>query len=279
MLSVVINFNENQSAKTLGLIWCPSSDNLMYSINPNSREQIITKRMMLSDIAHLFDPLGLLSPCLIIAKVMLQRLWLEKLSWDDPLPSSLQSAWSEFRSQLSALNSIRIHRKVLCCHPKIVELHGFSDASEETYYGGCLYVRSTDPEGEIFVHLLCSKTKVAPLKTITLPRLELSGALILSRLARVATSALSNVNFSRIVLWSDSTIVLGWIKKAPKTLKPFVSNRVAEIQTLTLTAEWRHVTSADNPADLLSRGVKPKNIRDTKLWWYGPNWLSKPRKC
>ncbi|KAK9679934.1 Pao retrotransposon peptidase [Popillia japonica] len=124
------------------------------------------------------------------------------------------------------LNHLKINRLVLCENAERIELHGFSDASEKAY-GGCIYLKSIGRDGTAHVHLLCSKSKVAPLKTVTVPRLELSG-----------------------------------LKITPNRLKTFVSNRVAEVQELSAQFTWRHVPSAENPADCLSRGLMPGCIKD-----------------
>lgn len=271
--SKVVKFGENENAKTLGLSWCPASDHLMYCINAQS-EKRISKRTILSSISQVFDPLGLLSPCIIMAKMLLQKVWLEKISWDEGLPLHLHTSWCRFQSELKLLNSLKINRHVICSNPKRIQLIGFSDASESAY-GGCIFLRSIAENGHIFVNLLCAKTKVAPLKTITMPRLELCGALILARLANKVTTSLK-LNIHERIFWTDSTIVLGWLKTEPNKLKTFVSNRVSEIQDLTASDAWRHVPTESNPADLLSRGVRPSEIENLKLWWHGPKWLSKP---
>jgi len=109
--------------------------------------------------------------------------------------------------------------------------------------------------------LVCSKSRVAPLKRLSLPKLELCAALLLSQLCQAVLKAL-NKTFGRIILWSDSTITLHWIRTHPYRLKTFVANRVASIQELTSAFEWRHVPSQDNPADLISRGILPAELGD-----------------
>lgn len=274
--ATILKFGENENTKTLGLTWCPVKDNLMYSISDVRKEKKITKRIILSTIAQIFDPLGLLGPCTVNAKIIMQQLWLEKLTWDESLPAHIHAAWSQFRDELPLLNHLKINRLVLCQNAKRIELHGFSDASEKAY-GGCVYLRSIGEDGNAHVHLLCSKSKVAPLKTVTVPRLELSGALILARLAKKVASAL-RVTLTECTLWCDSTIVLAWLKISPNRLKPFVSNRVAEIQELTAQHTWRHVPSVENPADLLSRGLMPGCIDNANLWWNGPEFLKEEER-
>ncbi|XP_072395171.1 uncharacterized protein [Diabrotica undecimpunctata] len=161
----------------------------MYHINkPTSN--LVTKRSILSLIAQIYDPLGLLATCVIKGKILIQKLWLEQLDWDQSVPISIYTEWSSFRRQLSFLNELKIVRNFKCREAIRLELHGFSDSSEQTY-GACINVRSANSFGVVCVNLLCAKGKVAPLKKISLPRLELCGALILSRLASKAIDSLT----------------------------------------------------------------------------------------
>ncbi|XP_076483010.1 uncharacterized protein LOC117161893 [Bombus vancouverensis nearcticus] len=156
------------------------------------------------------------------------------------------------------------------------ELHGFCDASERAF-GACVYLRIITPDGHVWTRLLTAKSKVAPLKSQTIPRLELSGALLLASLATTVLQALPS-NISRTVYWTDSTIVLHWINTSPHTLKTFVANRVTEIQQKTHTSDWRHIPTADNPADLISRGQSPEDFLRPAIWQHGPEWLQQPER-
>ncbi|KAJ8948281.1 hypothetical protein NQ318_020766, partial [Aromia moschata] len=166
----IINFGENKNAK----IWSPVYDTLKYKIT-NASETRISKRSILSHIAQIFNPLGLLAPCVVLAKISMQRLWLEKTTWDETIPPHIYACRRDFRRELPVLNELMIDRRVTCDEPIRVEMHGFSDASENAY-GGCIYVRSLDKDRNIFCFLLCAKSKISPLKSVTLPRLELMGA-------------------------------------------------------------------------------------------------------
>lgn len=267
----IVNFSEHENAKTLGITWNPIRDKLKFNISENPVGSKISKRAILSSVAQIFDPLGLVSPSVILAKLLLQKLWLTKVDWDETVCPEIYTFWRDYRLELPMLNELSIDRCVISYNPIRIELHGFSDASERAY-GACIYVRSIDKDGSIISKLLCAKSKVAPLKTITLPRLELSAALILAKLAEKVKSSL-RLSVDHCYFWTDSSVVLGWLVTEPNKLKTFVSNRVAEIQKLTESDTWRHVPSDKNPADLVSRGVKPSLLKQNVLWWHGPSYL------
>ncbi|XP_056643939.1 uncharacterized protein LOC130449895 [Diorhabda sublineata] len=202
---------------------------------------------------------------------MLQQLWKENLSWDSPVSHELQVKWNNFIQELPSLNYLKIQRHVICDNSTQIELHAFSDASAVAY-GAAVYFRSKNCYGETFCHLLISKAKVAPIKSLTIPRLELCAAHLLAKLVNKVTTSL-RLDFNSVTLWSDSTIVLGWIKTPVHLLKPFVRNRIAEIQELTDISSWRYVPSLENPADILSRGSYPSSLNNSNIWWQGPYWL------
>lgn len=269
----ILNIPSNKiSSKTLGLHWICDEDILSFSINIEHRSKI-TKRHILSVISQIFDPLGLVSPCIVEAKIVMQRLWVEKCSWDEEVSHDIKNMWLSFVNTMSFLNHLKVPRWVLAVDSIKHELHIFSDASERAY-GACLYVRSVDSSGSIQVHLLTSKTKIVPIKPTTTPRLELCGALIAARLCNKVLSSLT-IPISTCKFWCDSTIVLGWLNTLPAHLKSFVRNRVNEIQESTERYTWSYVPSKDNPADLASRGLKADLISSSSLWWSGPSFLTK----
>lgn len=216
----------------------------------------------------------LLGPCTIIPKIIIQDIWKEKLAWDDLVPTVIAKRWHNFQETLPILNSI-LARYAVIPMPVNVTLHGYADASE-TAYGAAIFIVSKYSDHRIHSNLLCAKARVAPVKRLTLPRLELCAAMILARsMAEMGRSMKVRVNEVR--LRTDSTIVLGWIGIAPHLLKTFVANRVWEVQDLTRVQAWGHVRSEDNPADVISRGMSPETLKEHMLWWNGPNWLCKPQ--
>ncbi|XP_037942526.1 uncharacterized protein LOC119675399 [Teleopsis dalmanni] len=247
--------DNNESIKTLGLFWLPKAD--LFGIKVKM-EGIITKRVVSSDLARLFDPLGLLAPL--------------KLSWDEPLPTDLRITWSTFRKNLSTLENLQVPRHIFRGEvPSSTQLHIFADASEKAF-GAAAYVRAILKDGRIIVRLLCAKSRVAPLKKQTLPRLELSAAVLAAELSVRVKSDLQEKD-QPVFLWTDSEIVLSWINSQSSSFQTFVANRVARIQTLTLSEQWRHVRSKDNPADVLSIGLPARALSICVLWFQGPFFL------
>jgi len=229
------------------------------------------KRKVLATTASIFDPLGLLSPAVIAFKIFLQKLWQDKLQWDELLPAHLQQEWIHLLQTIPKLSQLKISRKVICSNGVNIQLHGFCDSSERAY-GDCLYMRSTDSNKKISCELLCSTSEVPPLKQLTIPRLELCAATLLSKLYKKATGAL-NITINKYYLWTDSSIVLTWIQSLPNKWNIFVGKRVALIQEETESASRRHVPFESNPADLISRGCEPSTLSIFTLWWKGPQWL------
>lgn len=265
-----VDLSTNEMSKTLGLNWQCSADKLSFSINFDFQEKV-SKRHVLSVIAQVFDPLGLVTPCIVEAKIIMQQLWVNQCSWDEDLPQHIKTLWLKFAETLPLLNNISIPRWITCDSPCLVELHVFSDASEKAY-GACVYVRSTTPTGLVVVRLLASKSKVAPIKPTTMPRLELCAALLGARLCAKISSSLT-LHIDECVFWCDSMIVLGWLASSPTQLKPFVRHRVCEIQEGYSNNSWRYVPSKENPADLVSRGLSAELIGESSLWWTGPTFL------
>nr|XP_029712557.1 uncharacterized protein LOC109410910 [Aedes albopictus] len=268
-------FEDEKTTRTLGLTWQPRNDVFLTKVHEiQFHTGQPTKRTVYSDIAKLYDPLGLLGPLIFAAKVKLQKLWHLEVDWDEALSTEETESWECFRNQIVQMGEISIPRCVLPYNsPNSIELHGFCDASD-LGYGACAYIRSVDSNNDCSVLLLTSKSRIAPLKNakLTTARLELCGALVLARLISNITQNLS-ITFSRITLWSDSTTALAWIRTDPSRLKTFVCNRVIDIQNLTHDMEWRYVNTLDNPADVLSRGLLPSEVKDCEQWWTGPPFL------
>ena len=268
---------------TLGISWKSTTDSFIYTARNVDCNTVYTKRNILSQVAKIFDPLGLLGPIVLCAKLFMQECWRLKdekgksTSWDSPVTSKLNSRWCAFLHQLKDMTDIVIPRHLLIDKSREIQLHGFCDASLKGY-GACIYLRSINSAETILVRLICSKSRVAPVKSteapsdVTIPRLELCATHLLARLYNETIAALP-LKIDRKIFWSDSTIVLQRLKKSPQSLPTFEANRVREIQTLEREIEWRHVRSQDNPADSLSRGQYPIEFSHNNMWFSGPKWL------
>ena len=267
----------NHTIKTLGVVWNPSHDDFSFKIQQLDQQlddTQMTKRKVLSDIAKIFDPLGWLSPVTLKLKHIMQNIWQTNVGWDDKLPSDIFKSYTEWRSKLHALRKIKLQRFVLRSkQADIVFLHLFCDASE-IGYAACIFIVAQDELGGRSSTLLTAKAKIAPLKTQSIPRLELCAALLGCQLVNSVLESLNkmNVKIQAQYAWTDSTIVLNWLSSEPSVWATFVANRVAKIQE-NKNLIWNHVQTHENPADPASRGVDPSKLENLTIWWVGPDWL------
>lgn len=261
--------------KILGLQWDPSLDCFSYIINPVDHN--CTKRSMLSDLARIYDPIGYLSPVIFAAKNLIKHLWTLGLDWDEQPPEDVIQFWTKFKVELPLLSSVKIKRRLGFDSYKDCQIHGFCDASMKGY-AACVYARfSLGENHETF--LIIGKSKVAPLKVVSLPRLELCAAVLLADLISFVVKTYEDrLNFTKVYAWSDSMVALSWIHSSPHRWKTFVSNRVARIQEKVSPSLWYHVPGEENPADCASRGLLPADFMNHSMWWVGPPWLNQNQK-
>ena len=259
-------------SKALGILWDVNSDQFYFDVNMKVPD-VVTKRGILSTVASTFDPLGLMSPMLIVGKVIFQDVTRLKLSWDEEVPPDIQSKWRLWLASLNDLLEIKVPRcvKPMSFNDAYLELHHFGDASLRAF-GCCSYLRCVNKSGEISVSLLVSKSKVAPLKVISIPRLELQAAVLCAQIDVKLREELHGLDIAASYFWSDSQIVLHYIKNETRRFKVFVANRVGIIRSLTDCTKWNHVPGNDNPADMITRGQTPKQL-DKRKWFHGPNFL------
>ena len=255
----------NNPVKVLGMLWNTQTD----SIHPSpctgtGNSPALTKREVLRWSLAIFDPLGLITPVTISAKLFLQQLWQEHIGWDirrslcqmDGIADNIRGATTlsfprQYAASLSTTQSMHTY------------LHMFADASVKAY-GAVAYIQ----QSQNLPSLDMSKSRAAPLKQLTLPRLELKAAVLAAKLSSLVKAAL-NLECA-VQLWSDSKIVLYWIA-SHKPLQPFVNHRVEEIRVI--STNWKYCPSADNPADLLTRGITAEQLRLSHLWVHGSTWL------
>ncbi|XP_070138797.1 uncharacterized protein [Drosophila bipectinata] len=278
----IFEMDNKDSIKTLGLYWQPNPDvygfKIHFSINPT-----LSKRALLSTVARLFDPLGFLAPLIVMSKILLKDVWsfrmqqtdgtYRALDWDDMLPESLAARWQRYLEHLPEVQHIRIPRWFGCDFSNVIslQLHMFSDGSSLAY-AACAYLRVLDTAGMIHTHLVAARTRVTPTKPLIIPRVELSGAVLATKLATWIQQQL-HVPQMRVTVyyWSDAMIVLHWIYGDPCRWKTFVANRIGSIQEVSSASQWGHVSTQDNPADCATRGLTPLQLAQDKLWWSGPD--------
>ncbi|GFV39418.1 integrase catalytic domain-containing protein [Trichonephila clavipes] len=247
-----LNMNDfvNHPHRVLGLLWHPQKDYL--SLRLTSLLDFLQKRKNTKRFLNMA----------------------EKTDWDEELLPDIREKFEQWCSEASFLCELQIPRYALQCDsvncPEC-EIHTFSDASIKAY-GAVSYVRLRTFD-KISVHLLASKSRVAPLKVLTLPRLELMGALLAARLAKEISRVLNEKISTTNYFWTDSTIALSWIQGPSNRWKVFVSNRVKEIRSLTHKDSWRHCAGKDNPSDLLTRGISADSLINCEKWWKGPSFL------
>ncbi|KFM62154.1 hypothetical protein X975_06179, partial [Stegodyphus mimosarum] len=267
----------NPPLKVLGVAWDNQNDSIYFDVKnliTFLSKQVNTKRFVLQAIGRIFDPVGLLSPFVLRIKIILQQIWVLALDWDDELPENLCSVWKKWCKEVSSLDEIGIPRYYFSAignsDVERIELHCFSDASKKAY-GTVAYLRIISSNEQIFTVFVASKTRVAPLKPLTLPRLELMGALLSAKLGTSIVKVLK-LQLS-CFFWTDSKVTLFWIKDCAKKFKLFVKNRIQEIQNLTSPENWHYCPGKSNPADLASRGAKLHELKNNPIWFQGPEWL------
>ncbi|XP_043466289.1 uncharacterized protein LOC122501089 [Leptopilina heterotoma] len=256
----------------LGISWDPISDEFRFKPLDITRTDTPTKRSILATVARLFDPVGWLAPIIIVAKVLMQDLWRNQLDWDDHLPATLTQRWLAFIDHLPLLSMIRCPRWIGTQPDDLIELHGFGDASAIAY-AAVVFLRIRKSNGTFLSRIVASKTRVAPVKTISIPRLELCAAvLVIELLTRVITEL--RLSDSSIYAWSDSQIVLHWLRSSDPSRWPvYIANRVSKIQRSLPSVLWHYIPTKENPADIATRGTDPGTLSAMRLWWHGPSCL------
>jgi hypothetical protein len=258
--------------RALGATWDVEADEFSYQTAVKERPN--TRRGMLSTVCSVFDPLGFICPFVVRAKRMVQEACRMKLGWDDDLPHDLNTMWLKWLDDLPLLSEVRISR---CEKPKEFgnvqtwELHHFSDASREAY-GAVSYLRGIDEYGKISSCLVMAKSRLAPLKQLTIPRLELLAATTSVRLDNMLRKEL-RIDIHRSYFWTDSTIVLYYVRNEDKVFQTFVANRVSEIREHSVPDQWRHIDGTLNPGDDVSRGLTADDLVNNTRWFYGPEFL------
>ena len=262
--------------RVLGIQWCVENDAFQFRIV--IQDKPLTRRGILSTLCSIYDPLGFIAPVILTGKQILQELTKDKVDWDEPVPEPMKARWEKWKVTLPSLESLHIQR---CYKPndfgnvKSVELHHFSDASSYGY-GQCSYIRLVNHEDQVHCALVLGKARVCPLKSITIPRLELTAALLSVKISSTLNQELEvDISQANQYFWTDSCIVLGYINNDSRRFHVFVANRVQQIRDQTSPSQWRPVKSKENPADHASRGLYALQLA-TSSWIRGPQFLWQP---
>ncbi|XP_055543353.1 uncharacterized protein LOC129728904 [Wyeomyia smithii] len=272
----------SQSERVLGILWATDTDefkfpttmrsDIMMMIENNTKP---TKRQILRCVMTLFDPLGLLAPYIVLGKMLVQETWCARIGWDECVTDDIFEHWKTWVATLKHIDTVRIPR----CYFRNtnsfekVQLHTFTDASQLAYCS-VSYLRVVNLEGNVEVALVMAKSRVAPLKPVTIPRLELQACTQGARLNQFVKDGHS-LKISKHFLWTDSSTALSWINSDPRRFRPYVSFRVAEILELTDRNEWRWVPSKQNPADEATKWGSGPYFKANSIWYSGPEFLYK----
>ena len=262
----------------LGLKWNIEEDKFVWEVSEKMLQRVsqepVTRRGIVSAVYSLFDPLGFIAPYAMKAKLLLQTLSRKRLGWDDTLEETDKEQWKRWLDDLPKLHQIQVDR---CFKPKgfgeikEVELHLFSDASRQGY-AAVAYLRLKDVANQVHCAFVMGKARLAPIREISIPRLELTAAVISVRLSKIIREEL-DMTIDRVCYWSDSTSVLKCINNESKRFHTFESNRLTVIRNGSKPSEWRYVNRDDNPADDGSKGLKIDTMLRNDRWLKGPKFL------
>ena len=258
--------------RSLGTYWCIESDTLGFRIE--LKDKPLSRRGTLSSISSVYDSLGIVSPVILTGEQILQDLCHQKVDWDDPLPDEIIARWERWRTELPLLEKVKLNRCVKqpgFGSPVQAEVHSFSDASES---GICQvsYLRTVNSEGEVHVSFLIANSPVAPIKPISIPRMELTAAVVSVIVTKMLQSELDYENL-RSVYYTDSEVVIGYLSNEARRFHVYVGNRVQHIRDRSDPEQWHHVPGKDNPADEASRSLTASQLLNKKRWLSGPDFL------
>ena len=254
------------STKTLGTVWMTEEDTFTLLSNNVHEDFNSTKRNFLK-ISTLFDSLGLLAPFTIRSKPLMQETWSAGTDWHEKVPRAIEQNMKKWFQELQILNYIKVDRCVRENEKHIetnISIHSYSDASEVAY-GAAVYLIVEYQNGGASSKIVVAKTNVAPLATVSIPRLELMAAILSLHLANTVAEV-DKIDKWNVNYWTDSMNVLWWVRNHSRNFKPFVANRISEIQRLSAPGKWNHVRTKENPADLLSRGMSVEDLALSDLW-------------
>ena len=226
--------------------------------------ETITQRVILSQVSSVFDPIGLIAPYTVSARLLLKEIWrLKRQQWDDELPEDISQSFFQWKEGLPVLSELAIPRGYFPSSVDSVELHVFGDSSQELFCAVAFRRGKLSRSQTTVVSFVLGKARVAPMKPLSIPKLELQASHLAARMKDEICKALE-ISIDRTFLWTDSTTVI--------QQSTFVANRVSEVLELTTVDQWNHVGTADNPADVETRGL-PAEALVNSCWLRGPSFL------
>lgn len=237
-----------------------------------------TRRAILSVVSSMYDPLGFVVPIILPAKSLLQSLCKQKYGWDEEIPNADAVVWEGCLRDLSSSRTISVPR---CFKPprfgevNNVQLHHFSDGRIRVWLRSGIV--SSNCRCQSTCSFVLGKSRVAPLKVVSIPRLELTAAVVAVKFNCLIRNEIE-YPIQETFYWTDSTTVLQYIRNESRRFQTFVANRVAMIHDESAPSQWKHVNTDSNPADIVSRGAKGSELHKVELWINGPTFLSKEEK-
>ena len=260
--------------RSLGIYWCIESDTLGFRIE--LKDKPLSRRGVLSTVSSVYDPLEIVSPVILVGKQILQDLCRRNVDWDDPVPEEILPRWERWRAELPLLEKVKIQRCVKppgFGSPIQTEVHSFADASESGI-GQVSYLRLVNEKGEVHVSFLMAKSRVPPIKPLSIPRMELTAAVVSVNVTTMLKSELDYENL-KSVYYTDSEVVIGYINNEARRFHVYVGNRVQYIRDRSNPEQWHHVPGKDNPADEASRSLTASQLLKNTRWFRGPEFLWK----
>lgn len=259
------------SQRSLGMQWEIETDTFTFAVATVVKP--FTRRGVLSTVNSVYDPLGLVAPVTIQGRAILRNLVADKCGWDILLPEETLHEWEAWRDSLQDLKQLHVPRKYTCTSlstAERMELCVFSDASIKAI-GAVAYLRASYKDGRMDVGFVLGKAKLAPRSQPTIPRLELSAAVLAVEIAELICDEL-DLKLDAVKFYCDSKVVLGYIHNTAKRFYVYVHNRVQRIHQSTKPKQWSYIPSEDNPADHASRSVAASQLIHT-TWLTGPAFL------
>ncbi|KAL2086450.1 hypothetical protein ACEWY4_017509 [Coilia grayii] len=264
--------------RALGVQWCVQQDTFTFHVS--IKERPTSRRGILSMVCSIYDPLGFLAPITFPAKCILQELCKQNIGWDEELPEMHVRSWNQWWQDLPKVREFKVSRCFVPCNFRNIvtaQMHHFCDASD-IGYGTVTYLRLTSSSNRVHVTFLMGKARVAPLKQMTTPRMELTAAVVAVRIDRMLSEEM-HMKLERSVFWTDSMTVLRYIRNESRRFQTFVANRLNVIRSTSEVCQWRYIGTKLNPADCASRGLHMNAFLKKQCWISGPDFLKKPPDC